>query len=142
MRSVRGVTIVEVAMAALFMALVLSTSITTLQRAFISLQNARDLNIASQIMQSEMEKMCLSNWGTINSMPASSTSVTIDAAFTSNAFVGNRFSLSRTVTTPQTNTRIITLQVSWVGGDRRPLSRKLSMRYSRNGVYDYFYSHT
>jgi Tfp pilus assembly protein PilV len=142
LRCTRGTTIAEVAMAALLMALVLSTSITTLQRAFISLQNARNLNIASQILQSEMEKMCLNNWGTVSALPTSSTSVTIDTAFTSNAFVGNRFSLSRTVTTPQTNTRIINLKVTWVSANGRPLSRNLAMRYSRNGVYDYFYSQT
>lgn len=141
-RQTRGVTIVEVAMAALFMALVLTTSITTLQRAFISLQNARDLNIVSQMLQSEMEKMRLANWGTVSALPGSSTQVPLDAVFTANAFVGDRFTLVRTVADPKAGTRIITLRVSWTGADRRPLSRNLSLRYSCNGLYDYFYSQT
>ena len=138
----RGVTIIEVAMAAMIMALVLSTAVTTLQRAFISLQNARDLNIASQMLQSEMEKMRLADWTTINGFTTSSTPVALDSAFTSNSFVGNRFALSRTVSDPKADTRIITLQVVWLGADNRPLSRNLAMRYSRNGLYDYFYSQT
>jgi Tfp pilus assembly protein PilV len=142
LRSRRGVTIVEVAMAAMVMALVLTTSITTLQRAFINLQNARDLNIASQMLQSEMEKMRLADWPTVSAFPTASTSVTLDTAFTSNPFVGNRYRLSRTVTDPKTDTRIITLRVDWQGADNRPLYRNLSMRYSRNGLYDYFYSQT
>ncbi|HVZ65737.1 MAG TPA: prepilin-type N-terminal cleavage/methylation domain-containing protein [Lacunisphaera sp.] len=139
-RSNRGVTLIEVAVAALVMALVLSTSITTLQRAFISLQNARDLNIASQMLQSEMEKMRLSDWTTINAYPTAATTLALDSTFTSNPFVGSRFVLSRTVTDPKTDTRIITLRIEWQGADNRPLFRRLSMRYSRNGLYDYFYS--
>lgn len=142
LRSRRGVTIVEVAMAAMIMALVLSTAVTTLQRAFISLQNARDLNIASQMLQSEMEKMRLADWTTVNGFPTSATPVALDPAFTSNPFVGSRFTLSRTVSDPKTDTRIITLQVVWLGADNRPLTRHLAMRYSRNGLYDYFYSQT
>lgn len=142
MRSARGVTIAEVAMAAMFMALVLTTSITTLQRAFISLQNARDLNIVSQMLQSEMEKMRLADWTTVNALPASGTPIALDATFTANAFVGNRFSLTRTVADPKTGTRVITLRINWTGADGRPLTRNLSLRYSRNGLYDYFYSQT
>lgn len=140
LRSERAVTMIEVAMAALVMALVLSTSVTTLQRAFISLQNARDLNIASQMLQSEMEKLRLADWTTVSAFPSASTSVTLDPAFTANAFVGNRFALSRSVSDPKTDTRIISLRVNWLGADNRPLSRNLAMRYSRNGLYDYFYS--
>ena len=116
--------------------------LTTLQRAFISLQNARDLNIASQMLQSEMEKLRLADWTTVNGFTTSATTVTLDPAFTANPFVGNRFTLSRTVTDPKTDTRIITLRVVWQGADNRPLSRRLAMRYSRNGLYDYFYSQT
>lgn len=129
-------------MAAMIMALVLSTAVTVLQRAFISLQNARDLNIASQMLQSEMEKMRLADWTTVSSFTTSATTVTLDPAFTTNPFVGNRFTLSRTVADPRADTRIITLQVVWLGADNRPLTRHLAMRYSRNGLYDYFYSQT
>lgn len=129
-------------MAAMFMALVLTTSITTLQRAFISLQNARDLNIVSQMLQSEMEKMRLADWGTVNALSGSSTQIPLDTTFTTNAFVGNRFTLTRTVADPKTGTRVITLRINWVGADKRPLYRNLSLRYSRNGLYDYFYSQT
>ncbi len=138
----RGVTIIEVAIAAMIMALVLSTAVTTLQRAFISLQNARDLNIASQMLQSEMEKMRLADWTTVSTFTTTATPVALDAAFTTNPNVGSRFTLSRTVSDPKTDTRIITLQVVWIGADNRPLTRHLAMRYSRNGLYDYFYSQT
>lgn len=141
-RSQRGITIIEVGIAALIMGAVLATSITTLQRAFISLQNARDLNIASQMLQSEMEKMRLADWDTVNGFTTSATTVTLDTAFTSNPYVGTRFALSRTVADPKTDTRVITLLVVWRGADNRQLSRRLSMRYSRNGLYDYFYSQT
>ena len=107
-----------------------------------SLQNARDLNIVSQMLQSEMEKVRLADWATVNALPASATTVALDPTFTANTIVGTRFTLTRTVADPKTGTRVITLRINWVGADSRPLSRNLSLRYSRYGLYDYFYSQT
>jgi hypothetical protein len=86
--------------------------------------------------------MRLADWGTVSALPGSSTQIPLDATFTANAFVGNRFTLTRTVADPKTGTRVITLRINWTGADLRPLSRNLSLRYSRNGLYDYFYSQT
>ena len=53
----RGFTIVEVMMAAIVMAFAITTSITTMQRAFLAIDAARGVTYAGQIMQSELEKM-------------------------------------------------------------------------------------
>lgn len=137
-----GFTIVEVAIAGAVMALVLTSSITTLQRGFLSLDTSRNLTIAGQIMQSEFEVMRLQPWTTIDAYSTSSTPtpVTIDSSFTSNRYIGNRFSMTRSVTLVRTGLKQITLTVSWKNYDGRRISRSYMSYYGQNGLYDYFYN--
>jgi hypothetical protein len=139
---IRAFTIPEVAMAAGVMALVITTSITTMQRAFLALDSARSVTLAAQIMQSEFEKMRLKDWTTIDAYPVSPdvSTLTIDSTFTSNAAIGNRFTLTRTVTVVHPEMKKITLSISWRGYDGRSLSRSYSTYYGRNGLYDFFYN--
>jgi len=51
-----GFTLVEVAMAVAILALVLTTSLTVMQRVFTELDTARNLEIATNILQCEMEE--------------------------------------------------------------------------------------
>jgi Tfp pilus assembly protein PilV len=141
-----GLTIIEVAIAATVMALVLATSITAMQYAFRSLDTARNITIAGQIMQSEFEKLRLKPWtGTdgISSL-ATNPSLTIDTVFTSKPFISNRFSLARTVTAITTGTsagmKAITLTCSWKTYSGRQISRSYVCYYGQNGLYDYFFN--
>lgn len=137
-------------MAVIVMAFAMTTSITTLQRGFLALDTARNITIAGQIMQSELEKMRLLPWATVDAYPASATAVpydadhpeyfNIDRAFTSNTFIGNRFTLTRTVTLVKTGLKQITMSVSWTSYDGRVLTRSYSTYYGQNGLYDYFYN--
>lgn len=47
-------------MGVMIMAFSITTSITTMQRGFLSVDSARNLSLASQMMPSEIEKMRLS----------------------------------------------------------------------------------
>jgi Tfp pilus assembly protein PilV len=140
-----GFTIFEVMIAAMVMAFAITTAITTMQRGFLSLDTARNITIAGQIMQSEFEKMRLRDWTVIGAYDTSApTTLTIDSSFTSNAFIGNRFALTRDVDVIATTTGIglrqITLTVSWNSYDGRPLSRSYTSYYGQNGLYDYYYN--
>lgn len=141
-------TIVEVMMAAIVMAMAITTSITTLQRGFISIDSARNFVIAGQIMQSEIEKMRVSPW----TSPGAGSSVVgivdytdtvptlrIDPVFTS-VYISNRFTLTRQLADPKTDMRQITLTVSWRTLDGRTLSRSYTTYYARYGLYDFFSS--
>jgi Tfp pilus assembly protein PilV len=136
----RGFTIAEVMIAAGVMALAITTSITTMQRAFLALDSARNITLAGQIMQSEFEKIRLKDWTTVSTYPAAETTLTIDPAFTSDPAIGNRFTLTRTVTEVHTDMKEITLTISWRGYDARPLSRYYKTYYGKNGLYDFFYN--
>lgn len=135
-----GFTIAEVMMAAAIMALVISTSITTMQRSFLALDSARNVTLASHIMQSELERTRLKDWATINSHPLTETAIRLDGAFSGNAAITSRFSLTRTVSLVRAGLKQITFKVTWRSYDGRTQSRSYSTYYGQNGLYDYFYN--
>src|SRR5688572_6273864 len=91
----QGFTIVEVAMATFVMAFGIATSIIALQMGFRAIDVARDQTLASQIMQSEIERLRLWPWS--KSSPAGVTDsitellpsepVPLAGTFTSNSAV-------------------------------------------------------
>jgi Tfp pilus assembly protein PilV len=142
----RAFTILEVMMAAIVMAFAISTAITTLQRGFLSIDTARNFVIAGQIMQSEIEKMRVSPWSSTVTVTGlvdytnTSPAITIDPVFTSNTYIGTRFTLTRSMSDPKPDLRQITLTVSWNSYDGRRLSRNYTTYYARYGLYDFFSS--
>lgn len=150
-----GFTILEVMLAAVVMLLGIATSVTALQYGLRSVDTARCMTLAGQIMQSEMEILRLQNWSQISALPASAvvdpstmittgTATALDATLTT---IASRFTCTRAVsnvtgkTDPlgQPNMKLITLTVSWKGIDGRDHNLKFQTRYAKNGLSDYFY---
>ena len=127
-------------MATIVMAFAITTSITTMQRAFLSVDAARGVTYAAEMMQSELEKMRMLNWTTVSAYPSTATTVTINSSFTGNASIGNRFTLTRTATTVRSGMLMITLTISWRGYDASLHRRSYVTYYGQNGLYDYFSS--
>jgi Tfp pilus assembly protein PilV len=136
----RAFTIAEVMMAAGVMALAIATAITTMQRAFLALDSARNTTIAAQIMQSEFERMRLQSWSTIDGYAAGPETLAIDPGFTANAAIGSRFTLTRSAALVHADMKRITLTLAWRGYDGREITRSFQTYYGRNGLYDYFYN--
>ena len=142
LRSQKAFTIVEVAMAAGVLALVIATSIITLQSGFRTLDVARGTTLASQILQSEMERLRMKSWADINAMPAAQT---MDGStfFSSNPDVAGKFMITRTIAadaTRPTEVVYITISVTWTTYDKRSHTRTFSSMYAKNGLYDYYYT--
>ena len=135
-------------MAAAVMAMAISTSILVMGRGFNSLDTSRCLSYASQIMQSELERMRLTHWGDgtaagngTTGVTAYSTAVTtlpIAAAFTTAGDVGSRMTMTRVASNVHTGMIKVTLTISWTTYDRRTLSRSYITYYGQNGLYDFF----
>jgi prepilin-type N-terminal cleavage/methylation domain-containing protein len=140
----RGFTIVEVMMAAAVMALAIATSIAAMQRGFLSLDTARKLTTAGQIMQCEMEKMRMVKWSEINAYPTTLDPMPLDSIFTSDPAVASNFTLRRDIAVVPTTTGVgmkqITFTVSWKSYDGRVQSRNYTSYYGENGLYDYYYN--
>jgi Tfp pilus assembly protein PilV len=135
----RGLTIAEVALAVIVLAMAITTSITALQRAFLDLDTARNLEIAGNILQCEMEKERLFNWTQASN---ASYQPVIDASFARNPAIAGRFTLSRslvTLTGRSGQMVQITLTVRWRTSDGRSLSRSYTTYYGQGGLYAYVY---
>lgn len=135
-----GFTIVEVAMATFVMIFGISTSLITMQRGFQSIDTARNITLAAQIMQSEMERIRLLNWA---ALPADDNDVDLSSFFTSNPALADKFTLARAVTDVEDKEgemKTITLTVTWTGITGSPHSRRFVTRYTKDGLYDYYYT--
>ena len=145
----RAFTIVEVMMAATVMALGIATSLTALQFGLRATDTARNMTLAGQIMQSEIEILRLQNWAQISALDGTAT---IDPATTITTGSGtsldttlsriaSRFTVTRTVAdiSGRADIKIISLNVVWTGVDGRVHSLVFQTRYAKDGLADYFY---
>lgn len=136
-------------MAAIVMVLGIVTSLTTLQFGMRSVDTARNMTLASQILQSELEILRLQNWTQISALPASATvdpatSISSGSATTLDTMlntIARRFTCTRTVAaiSGRADIKLITLDVSWLGVDGRSHTVTYQTRYAKNGLSDYFY---
>ena len=135
-------------MAGFVLTLAIATSITTLNRGLSSLDTARNSTLASQIMQSEIERIRLMPWDlpggavdSIQELPASDT-VPLASMFSANPALAAKFTVTRTVTADATrpaDIKHISLTATWTSYDGRSHTRSYSTMYSRKGLYDYYY---
>jgi Tfp pilus assembly protein PilV len=148
LRGDAGFTILEVALAGFVMAFGIATSIIALQMGFRALDVARDSTVASQIMQSEIERLRLLPWSNtstatgVSNLP-SSASVSLASMFTANPQLVAKFTVTRTVepdSARPADVRYITISVQWRSYDGRPHTRSFTTMYSKNGLYDYYYT--
>lgn len=143
-----GFTLVEVMAAAVVMTLAIGTSLLVLARGFDSVDTARCLSYASQIMQSELERDRLTTWGDgttagtgttgITAYSTTATTLTIDSAFTSTGDVGSRMTLTRQASDVHTGMIKITYTITWTTHSGHTMSRSYSTYYGKEGLYDYF----
>lgn len=142
LRSTRGFTIVEVAMASFVMAFGIATSIIAMQSGYKSIDLARGSTLAAQILQSEIERLRMLSWTSINALPATAT---FDGAtnFSSSSDIVGKYTITRTVTadaTRPTEMKNITVRVRWQTYDLRWHQRSFQALYAKNGLYDYYYT--
>ncbi len=141
-RGQRAFTILEVTLATFVMALGISTSTLTMMGGFKTLDVARNITLASQILQSEMERLRLMDWNNIVAISGTST-VDLNSVFTDDADLAARFTLTRTVsdvTGKAGEMKEIVLVVSWTTMDGRTLTRQFNTYYAKDGLYDYYYT--
>lgn len=137
-----GFTIVEVAMASFIMAFGIATSIIAMQSGYKHIDLARGTTLASQIIQSEMERLRMMSWTMINALPATET---FDGAsfFSEHADIEGIYTITRTVADDSTRpgeVKNINISVRWRTYDLRWHQRSFNAIYAKNGLYDYYYT--
>jgi len=132
----RAFSLVEVMIASCVLLLGISGALVTLQRSLDSIAQARQLDAASQLMQTELERLRLLNWSQLETLQASGETA-VDAP-SGGDFA--RFTCERQIRDLRDGMKEITLVASWGGLDGRAHSARLITRYSRSGLNDYFYT--
>ena len=133
-RARRGFTIAEVMVSATVLAVGIVGVVTVSQSGLQALDTARNLAAASQLMQSEMERVRLMSWAQMQALQDSGqTAVTLEGA-------PGRYACSREIRDLKTGMKEITLIATWKGYDGRPHTARLITRYGRTGLNDYFYT--
>jgi Tfp pilus assembly protein PilV len=143
-----GFTLIEVTLAAMVMAMVLGSSLVVLGRGFKVLDSARAVSYASQVMQSELEKMRLTPWGDgttagtgttgVSAYATSLTTIPIDTSFFVAGDYASRMTLQRKVEDVHDGMIKITLTVTWKTVDQRTMTRSYITYYGKNALYDGF----
>ncbi len=144
-------------MATAVMALGISTAIVALQQGFRFLDVARGTTLASQILQSEIERLRMLSWTNVTTM-ATATDTTapfpsgspagvemFDGAtyFSGHSSIAGDYIITRTVTldgTRPSDLANITVSVQWRSYDGRTHRRSFQTKYMKNGLYDYYYT--
>lgn len=134
----RAFTIIEVMVAAIVLVLGITTAITTLQSGFQAIDTARHYTFASQVMQSELERLRLKSWSQLQTLQESRDSTVAVPAVTG-ADAG-AFTCTRVISDLKTDMKEIILISNWRGYDGRPHTLRFVTRYSKSGLYDYFYT--
>ncbi len=129
-------------MASAVMALGISTCIVAMQHGYRFLDVARGTTLASQIMQSEIERIRMMNWASITALPASEQ---FDGSsyFSTNPKVAAKYTITRVREQDPArpdDVAYITINVEWKGYDGRAHTRRFQAKYAKNGLYDYYYT--
>lgn len=144
-------------MSSFVMAFGIATSIVAMQTGFKSIDVARGTTIASQILQSEMERLRLMSWTAMTALSTATDTVApipagspagvekFDGAtyFSTNPDVAGKYIITRTVepdSSRSTDVMNITISVQWTGYDGRSHTRSFRSMYAKNGLYDYYYT--
>ena len=137
-RAAGGFTLLEVMLASFVLVLAITGAITTLQRGFQALDTARNYTYASQVMQSEIERLRLVNWTELQALQDAG-----DASIPMTSVAGTtsaQLSCTRQIRDLKTDMKEITLTTTWLGHDGRSHDAKFITRYGRSGLYDYAYT--
>lgn len=142
-----GFTLLEVAMATFVLTFGIASGLIALQAGLKTLDVARGTTLASQLLQSEMENLRLQSWSDIESQEGTSN-IDLDVLLSDQPEArsvadGFQFVLTRTVqdvSGREGDMMELILRATWKTIDGRTLNRSFRTIYTRNGLYDYYYT--
>lgn len=135
-RARNAFTLVEVMVASVVLIFGIVSAIGAMQSGLQAMDRARQVAFATQVLQSEMERLRLKNWTQLEELQAAAAT----AAFAPDAAGGARaarFTCTRTIATLRPDLKEIVLTAEWRTFDGRPQTTRLITRYGKNGLNDY-----
>lgn len=137
-----GLTIVEVMVAAMVLAIAIGSSIGVLRTGFSLIELARDSTMASQILQSEMENLRLKNWASIEELPLDEEEEFNLTGTDFDEGVTNRFTATRLVTLVDNREELmrkVELVATWKTNNGVEHKRHYVTYFAKEGLNDYYY---
>lgn len=128
--------LIEVMTASCILMVGLGGTVLTVKTSLTSISHARHLGAASQILQSELERLRLRSWEQLQAIQDSAdTSVVVEGGATNTSIT-----CTREIVDLRDGLKEITVEARWGGSTGRVHSARLVTRYARNGLNDYFYT--
>lgn len=129
-----GFTMVELMIGLSIFLIVVASCFACLRVGNSMVDNARHFTRASQIMQTEIERIRSMAWGTLTALPTAETELTLSSQFVHPVY--EQYTLTRSITGTG-DMRTITVQVTWEDMTGRSHTRRYITMYTKGGLYDY-----
>ncbi|HKK18941.1 MAG TPA: type II secretion system protein [Opitutales bacterium] len=127
-------TLVELLVAMVIFASVIAGGLACLRMGLNQIDNARSETRASQVMQSEIERLRSLAWDNFTALDGSDQEVSLSSEFNDSAY--GSFKMKRSITGSGTS-RKITLIIEWEDLRGASHSKSYATQYTRGGLYDY-----
>lgn len=114
----------------------LGGTVMTVKSSLETINHSRHLGVASQVMQSEIERLRLRSWAQLQAIQDSG-----DPTVPVPALAGSvNLTCTRQIRDLRDGLKEIVIEARWGGARERAHSARLVTRYARNGLNDYFYT--
>ena len=130
----RGFSLVELLIALVVFAIVIVSGFACVKMGMGLVDNARHHTRASQIMQSEVERLRSLAWANLTALPAAKTQVAVASQFGDSSYTN--YSLYRSLAGSGDSRKII-LEIAWTDMGGRAHSKTYVTQYTKGGLYDY-----
>lgn len=128
--------LVEVMTATCVLMLGLGGTVMTVKSSLETISHSRHLGVASQVMQSEIERLRLRSWDQLQAIQDSGDQTVAVPALADSA----NLTCTRQIRDLRDGLKEIVVEARWGGSRERPHTARLVTRYARNGLNDYFYT--
>jgi hypothetical protein len=116
----------------------ISGALVTLQRSLSSIAHARQLDLVSNVLQGELERLRTSGWRELENLQVAGVTPILSPGASASAFA--QFICEREIRDLREDMKEITVRATWGGRDGRAHAATLVTRYSRSGLNDYYYT--
>lgn len=130
----RGFSLVELLIALVVFAIVIVSGFACVKLGLGLVDNARHHTRASQIMQSEVERLRSLAWAHLTALPPAKTQVSVASQFDDSSYTN--YILFRSLGGSGDSRKII-LEVSWTDMGGRAHTKTYVTQYTKGGLYDY-----
>ena len=125
-----GFTLVEVAVSATVMLLVITGMLTAISSGMQMVRTSQQTSVASDLITHEINELRMLPWTTVSSLSANNT-LSLPSRF---AVVAEGMTIRRTVVAEATDLRRITFTISWTNHLGSAVSRSEEVLIAKNGL--------